>query len=280
MSNPVSVPVTPPQPNAEIYSIGALGLFQTYSRASYLAAFGIQAPAYDPSRLIKNWFDSTADTSSPSNVSVYRIAGQDASGNWGMPQMVIPASEAATVNLPGAVTYPVYVVAPTQATRAGAPVNPDYLSLQSDAQAMMTALSGSNLVDEGASPVFAVVYPPGETRRMWDITVKGTVYNVGMLLAAQNASGVGYPGHWDTAGTVVNWIPDPSAPTGVDDTRPPRPMPLRSLLPNEQFQFGLMGVGIIRTDLAAPQAQANGAFLPDDRATLQRIYQILSQLDL
>jgi len=56
--------------------------------------------------------------------------------------------------------------------------------------------------------------------------------------------------------------------------------PVRDLLPNEKFQTGLMGVGIIRTDLQQTQAEAAGQFTPDDRATLKQIYQIVSRLGL
>jgi hypothetical protein len=55
-------------------------------------------------------------------------------------------------------------------------------------------------------------------------------------------------------------------------------MPVRDLLPNEKFQMGLMGVSIIRTDLSQQQGQLDGQFTPDDRATLQQIYQIVSRL--
>jgi len=279
MSTPVSIPVNPPQPNTEYYGIAALGLFQNYSRESYLAAFGVQAPPYDPSRLIKMWFDSAADTSNPANVSLYKTVGLDQSGNWSLQQMVIPASEAATVNLPGTVTYPPYVIAPTQATRGGATINPAYLSMPGDAAALMAKLGGSHLVDEGTSPVFPVIYPAGEPRRVLDFTVGGNLYNVGTLLAAENANGIGYPGQWDTSG-IVTWVPDPAAPTGMDDSRAPRPMPVRSLLANEKFNVGLMGVGIVRTDLQTAQNQDAGMFTKDDRATLQRIYQIVSQLGI
>jgi hypothetical protein len=58
MSNPVSQPVIPPQPNQLYYGVSALALFQTFTRDTYLSAFGIQAPPYDPTRVIKTWFDS------------------------------------------------------------------------------------------------------------------------------------------------------------------------------------------------------------------------------
>ena len=102
MSNPVSQPVIPPQPDQLYYGISKLALFQTFTRDTYLSTFGIQAPPYDPTRVIKSWFDSTVDTSNPSNVALYNVVAQDHNGNWGLQQLVMPAQEAATVNLTGA----------------------------------------------------------------------------------------------------------------------------------------------------------------------------------
>jgi hypothetical protein len=225
--------------------------------------------------VLKSWFDSTVDTSDPGNVAVYKIFAQDSSGNWGVRQMVLPAAEAASVNLPGAITYPPYAIAPTKATRGGSGINAEYLSLDSEANQLMAEIGGSNLLDEGNSAVFPVIYPADEPRRVWDIVFKGQPLNVGLLLAAKYAKGVGAPGHWDTSGSDAVWVPDPPAPTGANDNRPPRPLPVRDLLPNEKIQIGLMGVGILRTDL---QRDASGAFTADDRATLQQIYQIVSKL--
>ena len=280
MSNPVSQPVIPPQPNQLYYGVSALALFQTFTRETYLSAFGIQAPSYDPTRVIKTWFDSTVDTSNPSNVALYNIVGQDQSGNWRVQQMVMPAQEAATVNLPGASAYTPYVVAPTQATRGGSGINPMYLSLQTEAHEIMTEVGGTSLLDEGNTLVFPVIYPANEPRRVWDVVFKGEALNVGMLLSMKYANGVGAPGHWDTSGSDPVWVSDPPAPTGTGDTRPPRPMPVRNLLPNEKFQTGLMGVGIIRADLQQNQEAQKGQFTADDRATLQTIYQIVSRLGI
>ena len=104
--SPVSQPVVPAQPSTEFYSIQDLALFKAYSRESYRAAFGVEAAAYDPARLRKSWFDSSVDLSDPDNVAVYRVVAQDQNGNGILRQMVMPAQEAATVNLPGAIQYP------------------------------------------------------------------------------------------------------------------------------------------------------------------------------
>jgi hypothetical protein len=150
--------------------------------------------------------------------------------------------------------------------------------LESDAQALMAEIGAT--IDEGNTAVFPVVYPQNEPRRAWDIVFQGQPLKVGLLLNAKYTKGVGAPGHWDTSHNDAIWVPDPPAPTGLDDTRPLRSMPVRDLLPNEKFQTGLMGVGIIRTDLQQTQAEAAGQFTPDDRATLKQIYQIVSRLGL
>lgn len=119
MSDPVSLPVVPPQPDREAYGFAELALFQTYTRETYRAAFGVQAPPWNPARPSKYWFDSTADASAAANVAAYKIFAVDSTGIWAIRQLVLPAAEAVAINLPGLVTYPPYVIAPTDATRAG-----------------------------------------------------------------------------------------------------------------------------------------------------------------
>jgi hypothetical protein len=92
-----------------------------------------------------------------------------------------------------------------------------------------------------------------------------------------NANGVGAPGKWQITANGPVWVATP-APTGLNDTRPPRPMPVRNLLPNEMLQSGLMGVSVIRTDLQQQQEAQAGQFTADDRATLQQIYKMLVNL--
>jgi hypothetical protein len=278
MSNPVSLPIVPPQPNQEAYGFAELALFQTYTRETYLAAFGIQAPAWDPSRPSKFWFDSTADASAIGNVAAYKIFGVNSTGTWALQPLVLPAAEAAAVNLPGAVTYTPYVIAPTGATRGGSPQNAKYLSLDSDARTLMATFGATGLVDEGATNYYPISYPSDEPRRSWAILLNGHQQNVGELLAARNAQGVGSPGHWDTSQGFAIWVADPPAPTGQDDLRPPRPLPVRDLLPNEIIQTGLMSVSVARTDLQQESAKQGGAFLPDDRKTLQGIFEMVSKL--
>jgi hypothetical protein len=277
-NNPVSQPVVPAQPNTEFYNIQNLVLFKAYSRDSYRAAFGVQAPAYDPARVVKTWFDSTVDVSNPDNVAVYRIVAQGKDGAGMLQQMVLPAQEAATVNLPGAVQYAPYVAAPTLATRGGSVMNPIYLSLENDARALMADLGGADLQQEDL-PSFPATYPSGEPRRPWYFLLHGQPVNVGALLLMRNGKGVGAPGHWDTSSLQPLWVPDPPAPTGEGDTRPQRALPVRDLLPNEQLYTGMMGIlGVMRTDLKQADNEASGQFTPDDRALLRSIYLAVSKL--
>jgi hypothetical protein len=277
-NNLVSPPVVPAQLNTEFYNILDLALFKAYSRDSYRAAFGVEAAAYDPTRVRKSWFDSTVDVSDPSNVAVYRVVAQDQNGNGILRQMVMPAQEAATINLPGAIRYPPYVVAPTLATRGGSTLNAIYLSLESDAQELMMQLGGTGLQQEEL-PSYPASYPSDEPRRQWYFLAQGQPVNVGALLFTRNAQGVGAPGHWDVSSPQPVWVPDLPAPTGEDDTRPPRSMPVRDLLPNEQLYTGMMGIlGVVRTDLKETADEASGVFTPDDRAMLRMIYLAVGKL--
>ena len=279
-AQPVSKPVVPAQPNKEFYGVQELALFRTYSRESFRSAFGREAPPFDPDRPAKHWFDSTADTSHPENVVVYKVAARLANGFWGVRQLVMPASEACSVNLPGAVSYPPYIVKPTLATRTGPgglipqPLNAEYLSTYEEAERMRTEVGGSGVVEEIAlGGGFGTYFPSSEDRRLWEVVIGGRRVNAGYLLKSRHAQGIGAPGRWDLSGETPVWVPDPPAPTGVDDRRPAREVPVRDLLPNEQLQATLTGVGVVRTDLRQEAGKALGQFTPEDRALLLAIYQ-------
>lgn len=279
MTTPHSQAVIPVQPPQDSYGFSELALFKSYSRERFRAEFGVEAPPFDPARLIKTWFDSAADTADPANVAVYKVIARDPKGQWGIRQMVLPASEAATVNLPGKVTYPLYVIAPTRAARAGVSgVWPVTLSLESEARALLAELGLSNaiLYDEGAGSAMPVDYGD-DPRRMWNFAHKGQSYSVGGLLASKHREGIGAPGRW-VIGETIEWIADPPAPTGLDDTRPPRELPVRDLLPNERIAQTLMGALIVRTDRQQALAEATGQFTAADRAVLLDIQRRLADL--
>lgn len=278
MSVPISQPVIPAQPKKEAYGFGDLALFKTYTRESFRAEFGIEAPAFDPTRVIKTWFDSTVDLADPANVALYKVLTRDARGQWSVRQLVLPAAEAATVNLPGSVSYPEYVISPTKAARAGvSPIWPVTLSLESEARALLRELGlvGLELVDEGRGSIMPVDYGD-DPRRVWDFIYKGIPYNAGSLLASKYRNGIGAPGEW-AIGDKIEWIAAPPAPTGLDDQRPPREMPVRDLLPNEKIAVTLMGANIVRTDLQRPQTDGGGQFTEADRSMLREILRLLEQ---
>ena len=279
MSIPRSEPIAPAQPKQDSYGFRELALFKTHTRESIRTTYGVEVPAFDPSRVIKSWFDSTVDTSDPTNVVIYRIFAPDTKGQWGVRQLVMPATEAATLNLPGVVQYPPYVVAPTKAARgANSGIWPETLSLRSEAEALLVELGLSSLVlyDEGEGSVFPVIYGD-EPRRQWYFIYKGEVHSIGGLLGNKNAKGIGYPGHW-SVGETIEWVPDPAAPTGLLDTRPPREVPVRELLPNEKITVTMMGPVIVRTDRTQAQAEAAGQFTEADRQTLKDIQHMVQSL--
>ena len=106
MAKPVSEPSTPMQAQSDSYPVAELALFRAFTRETYRAAFGVEPPAFDPTRPVKAWFDTTADTSNGANLAVYRVVDRDSRGSPVFRQMVIPAAEAETVNLPDAGEIP------------------------------------------------------------------------------------------------------------------------------------------------------------------------------
>lgn len=100
MLQPVSEPSTPAQSSRAKYPISELALFREFTRASYRATFGVEAPTFDILRPLKTWFDTTADTSKAGNLALYRVLGRDASGSATLDQIVMSAAEARSINIP------------------------------------------------------------------------------------------------------------------------------------------------------------------------------------
>jgi hypothetical protein len=266
MSAPQSLPVVQPQPNLPNYGFSYLQLFQTYTRAAFLSAFGAAAPNWNPSLPPKYWFDTSGET------PVYDVIDQD--GNMAsIGNITLTGAQAASVNIPGVTPYPAYMVASTPATVNGVGVNPNYLSLESDAQNMQNILaaalgvSPASIPVEDGSPTGIFQYTPnGDARRMWNVMVGGEGLNVGLLMLNMNSEGIGAPGQW--TGAVSNpasilWVAAPlpadGITTGVSNS-PPVPVPVRALLPNEEFTSTLMSAQITRTDLNTATTVGEGGF--------------------
>lgn len=280
-----SFPADPAQPNQAVYSTDLLQTFQAFTRASYLAAFGVQAPSFDATRPAQYWFDSTA-APLPANQMMSYLQIQltpSADGSTPPAQLVsltIPAGQAATPNIPGLVSYPAYVIAPTTAASGGSLVNPSVLSNYSDALALAAALG---------LPASSVISGPaltwnGETRGDWMIVLPGNPnpYYAGTLLVDQYANGIGSPGAWSTrnAGTAnaqAVWTPVPAGPDGITTGIPTEitPVPVRALLANEKFVPAGIGAGVMvaRIDLASPSVLGTAVgFSQQDAVMLAAIY--------
>lgn len=95
-----------PQPK---YGLNQLYLFPVYqTRADYKAATGKEPPPFDPTRPSQHWFDPEA-SKSPKRILVYDRAlaidekgypKRDANGKPYLEPLVLPKTEASTVNIP------------------------------------------------------------------------------------------------------------------------------------------------------------------------------------
>lgn len=271
-------------PDGVAYSFDELGLLDGFDRATYFDTFGEQAPEYDPARVLKSWMDRSVDLSDPTKSVTYKTLQQGANGNWSMVEFSMTASEAATVNLPGIPSFPVYVIPPTDATRGGSGINAEFLSLKSDADSIMKEIGGRVVVDTDTPPPIATTFPPDEPRRLWGIVWnEGRVLNAGELIKQKYAHGIGAPYKWDLSGSepVVVFLP---IPDGSQDKRPPAPMPMRDLLPVEHVQQATLpgNYEIVRTDrmsAAAPAPASSGdGFTAADRSMLQQVHEWLQLL--
>lgn len=247
--------------------------YDMYTRASYLTKFGKPAPPADPSRRAKAW------------IGYGTFWFLESTGPIVFKQETVPVSENLP-NIEGAGPFAAYVIAPSGAWQMQGGVrtsvyNPLYLSLQSDAQALMTQLGGSKLIDNGANQFLPLSYDPTEQRREWEFTdQQGIVVNVGALLFIRNMMGAGAPGHWDQSGTTPTWVADSPKP---DFTQPVWSAPCRALAANESIQptgvFGFPSLMVDdgKTDPTSTPA-AGGSFTDQDRQDLAMILSIVEQL--
>jgi hypothetical protein len=260
---------TPAQPNLLQYPISDLYLFTNYlDRAAYLAAVGTQAPPFNPALPIKGWADP-APGGQP-----YLMFDRAAPPAYTV-ELAVPASAAGAVNLPGAYNYPAYVETPTDAQEVGpygsiGQVSLHTLCMQADAQTLaneFTTLYGKavTVVDNSAKGIYYVVYGM-DPRRQWGLQVAGgPLFDYAQsFIEAAAEYGVGAPGHWTLASN--NGKPPTMLPTWVKDTPVTGapadaltlPVPIRALLPDEQFQlvppsnplFGQAAWMVVRTDLS------------------------------
>jgi hypothetical protein len=107
---------------------------------------------------------------------------------------------------------------------------------------------------------------------MWAIVIDGQPQNAGVLWKERNARGVGSPGRWELDGAILQWVPAAAPASG---TRGSWEIPVRDLLANEELQAGRFAPVVVRRDVQRQVDEASGRFLPEDRALLREIAELV-----
>lgn len=258
-----SNPVVPAPPAEATYPVEKLNLFPRLTRATYRELYGVEPPAWDKARKIKRWFDTSVLDGFTGDMDNEVVAYDvfEPISPTGTHRLVLTVREAGTPNLPGAVPYPKYVAAPTPAvvitpiTGARTPVNPEYLTLREEADALARELGVEpEAVSESALSGFTIAWN-GEQRRSWVIEIRGGRHQASLLLRRKYEHGVGAPGRWDLSAEQPVWVAE-QQDTGERDLRPEVPVPMRRLLDFEQVERNLFsGWMVKRKDLAPPSQE-------------------------
>ncbi len=272
-------PLAQPQPAGPTYSTDVISLFPQYTRDSYRAATGTPAPACDPAKPLKTWFDLSAKGRGTVTYTALNSSFDASLQSSPLMNFSLSDGDAASVNLPGAepTNFAPFVVAPTTATmKIGStilPLSPNRLSTPAEASLVAHQLGAG--APKLLTTTGLITYNYGtDARGIWQVSFNGATYDVGALLPQMYAKGVGYPGSWSLTSAGAVWTPaaisDCSAVTATI------PAPVRALFPNEKFSMGLAGMipvlQITRTDMAGPGGSASSAgFTEGDRALLTAI---------
>jgi hypothetical protein len=256
-----SRPEVPAQPAEARYPVTALQLFPRLTRSEYFERFGEQAPAWDRSRRIQRWFDTSVLEEGGGDPRDRIVSYEVFDGRTGrFERLQMTAAEASMPNLPGSLVYPKYRVAPTRAVLRStldgseSPLNPAYLCEEAEALAVARELGvgpeGVRQSEFGGPWRFSW---NGESRRLWTVEWKGERLQASMLVAQRNGAGVGAPGRWETGGAEPVWAPEVITETGEQDPRPEAPIPVRRLLPGERVEQTFGGIWVVvREDLEPP----------------------------
>jgi hypothetical protein len=235
---------------AEQIGINDLKVFPEYTRESYEAAVGQQAPPFDPSKPQKAWSD-------PAGAGTYnQLIGDGRSAAPTFATFSLNAADAKAVNLPGAYRYPAYELQPTVAQQTwGAgnrqPVPAKQLASKAAADEMAAAVGG--VVSEfAAGPFWSIDYGT-ETRRIYEVRVGGgPANNVGLLLQGRYGSGIGTPGSWvvDAQGTI-SWTASIAVIVPIGESLKIVPVPVRLLADDEEFHSTPFGYVIQKKAVVA-----------------------------
>ena len=272
---PQSLPVTPMAPAKASYGFSYLDLFSVYTtRTAYLAAFGVYPPTFDSTQPIQLWFDTSATAGNYQSIS---------DGAPGVPPVMtpftLPPAIAARPNIPGTDGYASY--APITSTTAtsqgtGTPLNPALLCHLADAETLATMVGApipTQAPPEGGPVNWGT--DPADVRE-WQITVPGSSgpVDAAPLIASMYAAGIGAPGSWNISNpNVIVWVP---APAPDLTTTTVTPVPMRSLLPTESIEAGILGTyDIVNSEYSptpAPTPSNGSALTPQQAAQLETIY--------
>jgi len=257
------------QPNQKKYGIEEIYLCQRLTRAIYLKKFGEEAPAYDSSRRIKRWLIPPTPGKAP-DLSKRTVKVWDDTKKAIVP-LEMTEIEAASVNLPGTLSYPKYVnpeasVAVMNGGSLSQNVNGAMLVLPTYANAIVSEIKNDLGIELSVVKVpdpwpFAIVWGTETRRHLNLVTESGVSWDASQLVRSRFSNGIGAPGKWVKAGDGITFVAD-IPPNGEMDLRPEVPMAVRDLLPNEKLEIQFMGIPVIvRTDIDIPPDQQTGSGL-------------------
>lgn len=282
-------PVIQPQPEAAQFPIEKIYLFTRLTRAIYRELYGEEAPAYDPTKPIKRWGDTTklsdADGTplpDPSmEICAYNVWDEK---KGAIVKRAMTNADAAAVNLPGVTVYPKWNNPDTSVAKvvdadSASEINGRQLISKEDAQFLMneitrdTGLSGIMVesdIQEGGN--YKVVWGI-ETRRQYGLQITGLdIMNLAALGYQRWAAGFGCKGKWTLNSSGYPQFIADVVPDGMQDPRPEFPFPVRALLSNEKLVIGWGGVPHIeRTDISTETpgpVTNNGGGLTGAQATM------------
>ena len=242
-----------------------------------------ESATFDPNSAVKRWTDPSKASlpgDEPANYMVFDpVSGTEV-------PLRITNAVAARANIPA--SYAHRSVAPTKAQlmipRTGAlplvlAVPANSLSTEDQADALAAEIGPAlGLQLQVTLPTLAATFQAnGDTRQQFILTAGAVSANVGNLLAAKSANGIGAPGSWglNASGQIV-WNGAPVPQVGPN-TPPDIPFPVRALLPGEGFRTGgLPGIWeVVSSDGFDPGAAATAGQVGQCQTDLNLIKQFL-----
>lgn len=305
---PVSIPIDPAIPAASFYPLSSLYLLPVYhTREEYEAAYGVQAPPWDPSRPRKHWMDTSASGTTYEYTSYVLVPNLREVETR---TFTLSSREASAVNLPGAYRFdPMPPPPPTSAELISPggghtqPLSPYLLIEEADATLLVQELGRElpveghhwNLRERKIDDSVTITWG-AETRRIWEIVLQPNDHTQpqGASVAAQlwkdrHQRGLlpslgtlpkTAPGHWELHGNHPDWTVDIPGNLGFSDRRDAVPVPCRPLLTDERIEVSgfTNAITVYRgqpDDQAQQPSPAIESRLADIEAKLDRIGQAL-----